>query len=84
MPGAGFTPEAVPGNSAETKNTRTVSHSFGNIDAGCRRLKHRNCFTAGGTGEFIQDRQGVETEERTCANSQGKRMAVLHGLSECQ
>ena len=26
VPGAGFTPEAVPGNSAEMKNTRTLSH----------------------------------------------------------
>jgi hypothetical protein len=27
--GAGFSPEAVPGNSAETKNTRTISHVLG-------------------------------------------------------
>jgi hypothetical protein len=26
VPGAGFSPEAVPGDSAETKNTRTDSH----------------------------------------------------------
>ncbi|HZR77648.1 MAG TPA: hypothetical protein VFA58_00475 [Chthoniobacterales bacterium] len=26
VPGAGFSPEAVPGKSAETKNTRTVGH----------------------------------------------------------
>ncbi|MBV8832758.1 MAG: hypothetical protein JO108_26450 [Acidobacteriaceae bacterium] len=30
VPGAGISPEAVPGNSAETKNTRTISHLFGN------------------------------------------------------
>jgi len=29
VPGAGFSPEAVPGNLAEMKNTRTVSHSSG-------------------------------------------------------
>ncbi len=35
VPGAGFSPEAVPGKSAETENTRTVSHFFGvdqNVD----------------------------------------------------
>ncbi len=30
VPGVAFSPEAVPGNSAETKNIRTISHSFGN------------------------------------------------------
>ena len=29
VPGAGFSPEAVPGNSAETKNTRTIRRTIG-------------------------------------------------------
>ena len=29
VPGAGFSPEAVPGNAAETRNTRTVRRTLG-------------------------------------------------------
>ena len=28
VPGVGFSPEAVPGNSAETKDTRTIQRTF--------------------------------------------------------
>jgi hypothetical protein len=43
VPGAGFTPEAVPGNSAEMKNTRTVSHFLRNsvANADPQRTEHK-------------------------------------------
>ena len=44
VPGAEFSPEAVSGNLAEMKNTRTVSHSSGISMLDVGGLKYRNLF----------------------------------------
>jgi hypothetical protein len=65
VPGAGFSPEAVPGNSAETKNTRTVSEFFGNR-SWTRVLSERNHVTDARTNRSKQDNYCKKTHNDGC------------------